>query len=141
MSTKRKTNAFTMLEMLVVLIIVTVITTTMLTDMTNFYKHYNINQTIKKIGSDMNMIQTKSITKTCDSYIKLHEQNYEVYICDELYKKEDNFKDVKMKNNFDNQITINKYGNINRAGTITFQNKDVTKKMIFSIGEGRYRVE
>ena len=135
-------KGFTYLETLIVLGIVSIIFFVSLISISNFNNNRLIKQNITLIGSLFNGLQTKSITQNSSGYIKFRNNILDVYFNNRLIKTYNLDNKLKITTNFDgDKIEVNKYGNILRAGTITLQYKNKIKKMIFSIGEGRYRVE
>ena len=135
-------KGYTLLEMLVVLMIVMIIFYVMFICFTAFNSQMNLNFTIDSLGSDYQMLQTMSVANMVDGQIILNDDSYEVYSDDESILKREYQPCVTQTNNFtDSTININNYGNISRGGTITFTCSSYTTQMIFSIGDGRYRIE
>ena len=101
-----------------------------------------INQNITLIGSIFNSLQTKSITQNKTGYIKIRDNKLDVVYDNKQLKTYNLDENIFITTNFDsNKLEVNKYGNILRAGTVFLRYKNIEKKMVFSIGEGRYRVE
>jgi len=135
-------NAFTILEMLIVIIVVTIISSTMLININQFNQKHSLNQIAKQFGANFNMLQSQSITRTCNSHIEVNESEYRMFICDEHYKTESLPKNITAKTRFTSNISINKNGNLRfGSGRVIFASRDFEKQIIFSIGEGRYRIE
>jgi type II secretory pathway pseudopilin PulG len=140
-SVKNK-NAFTILEMLIVIIVVTIITSTMLVNINQFNQKHSLNQIAKQFGANFNMMQSQSIMRTCNSHIEVYQTEYKIIICDEHYKTETLPSNITAKTKFTSNISVNKNGNLRfGAGRVIFTSQDFEKQIIFSIGEGRYRIE
>ena len=135
-------KGYTYLETLIVLAIVSIIFFVSLINVANFNDNRVIKQNITLIGSLFNGLQTKSITQNAKGYIKFRTNKIDIHFDNKLIKTYNLDEKLNITSNFDgDRLEVNKYGNVLRGGTITINYKEKSKKMIFSIGEGRYRVE
>lgn len=128
--------------MLIVIIVVVVISTTTLVSVNQFNQKHHLNQLAKQFGADFNMMQSESITNACNSHIEVNELDYEVFICDEIRKSESLPSGITATTKFTSNISVNKNGNLRfGAGRVIFKSRNYEKQIIFSIGEGRYKIE
>ncbi len=138
----KNNNAFTLLEMLIVIFIVSIISFTMIVKTITIYNTMKVNNTINLIGSSYNFLQTKAIINNEKGYIVIENNKISAFLNNKLIGERKIEKNINITMSFkNNQIHINKNGNIASAGHILINCGKIKRKMIFTIGQGRYYVQ
>lgn len=135
-------KGFTLLEMLLVFLIISLIFFIMTINLKTFQITYKLKNEAKFLGSSLSSMQINSITNNTKGMIKITNKYINYYEEDKLiYQYQRDIK-TTIKTNFPNNIIkINKLGNVYQGGTITIQEKNITKKIIIYLGNGRYKIE
>lgn len=136
-----KNTGFTLLELLVVLSSVTFILGIMFIKIDSFAIKNELNKELELLGTIVQSVQTKAMITDQKLNIKFNKNQMEVIANGQKIYQHDVDKDILIKTNFPgNKIGINKNGNLSRAGTIYYTKEKISKKIIFTIGSGRYRI-
>ena len=134
-------KGFTLLEMLVNLFIVSSIIFVFVAPLSMAYNSMIINGTISLIGSEVQKIQSTNMSYSKTGYVHLKNDKIVSNYNDKIHATNLD-KKVSYSSNFnDNKIEFNKYGNITRGGHIQISRNGNEKKIIFTLGEGRFRIE
>lgn len=127
--------------MLIVLTIVSLIFYTMFIFVDKFQVENEINKELELLGTVVQTVQTQAIVKHTEMDIVIDENKISVKSPNVVYEHEVS-EEISISTNFTDQtIGIKENGNLKKAGTITYTNESISKKIIFTIGNGRYRIE
>lgn len=135
-------KAFTMLEMILVLMIISVILGITLISIKSFNTNNTLNQVAKTVASRYELTRSLAEANHTNCYLSLNDNTIKVE-CDDVVKSEWALpKGVTITTNYSkNTIKMNKNGHIARAGTITINYKDGSKKVKIGIGKGDIHIE
>lgn len=135
-------KSFTLMEMIIVLFIVTLIASLSMFNIIDSKDRIELQNDIEHLGNSFSDLQMISLTTNLDSSIKLNSDMFECIINDEVLYRYSYSNEYHLETNFSNNtISINDNGNVSKGGTVKYSIDDYDKKIIISIGSGRYRIE
>lgn len=133
---------FTLLEMLLVLMIVIAIFYIMIINLKSFKENTYLNSEIEFLGSAVDNIQSLALINDKEYKLKLFNSGFKVYENSKIIYEHKFDENIVVNTNFSaNTISITDDGTLSRAGTVTYNLDDFSRKIIFDIGVGRYRIE
>ena len=138
-----KQQGFTLLEMLLVLFAISILSMVPYFNVHSLYEKQKIEQFLKQFSNDILYMQQLAINRQKHYTLRWHKDRHMYYIGDSstnlsIIKREYD-SDIQLDlNTFQNPMTYNPSGNINRGGTILLSYRSYKYEIVFQLGRGRF---